>query len=127
VTFKGLLSLAHEEGLRKTETTLVQAPSDANGKTAIVAATVQTRRGSFSGIGDASPQNVNRKIAPHVIRMAETRAIARALRVAVNIGEVAIEELSEDYVPVEPEVARERPAQPAARGARRRTRPRLAA
>lgn len=101
VTFKGLLSLAHDEGVREVQTKLLQIPDEGNGRTAIVHATVLTRRGSFTGIGDASPQNVNRRIAPHVIRMAETRAIARALRVAVNIGEVSIEELGGDGDPVE--------------------------
>lgn len=105
IAFKGLLAKAHEEGLKFTKTTLVQAPSDANGKTAIVQATVRTRRGTFSGIGDANPGNVNRRIAPHCIRMAETRAIARALRVAVNIGEVSVEEIGGDVAlePIEPQ------------------------
>ena len=97
VSFKGLLSKAHEEELKSTETTLLQAPTEENGNTAIVRAVVTTRRGSFTGIGDASPANVNRRIAPHVIRMAETRALARALRVAVNIGEVSVEELGGDH------------------------------
>lgn len=96
IAFKGLLSKAHEEGLRQTKTTLVQIPSEANRNTAIVHATVRTRRGTFTGIGDANPQNVNRRIAPHVVRMAETRALARALRVAVNVGEVSLEELGAD-------------------------------
>ncbi len=52
--------------------------------------------GRFTGIGDASPDNVGRTIAPHIIRMAETRAKARALRDAVNIGVTALEELGED-------------------------------
>src|SRR5262245_28109329 len=90
VRFKGLLALAHEDGLRSVRTTLIQAPSAGNVKTAIVHAKVKTRKGTFTGLGDANPENVDPKIAPHVIRMAETRAIARAFRAAVNIGEVAL-------------------------------------
>ena len=97
ISYKGLLSLAHEEGLRSVRTELTQVPGEENRRTAVVRAVVRTRRGRFTGIGDANPANVNRRIAPHVIRMAETRAVARALRVAVNIGEVAIEELCDDF------------------------------
>lgn len=96
ISFKGLLAIAHEEGLRSVKTVLVEKPSAANNQTAIVSARVRTNRGSFTGTGDANPDNVNRRIAPHVIRMAETRALARAFRLAVNIGEVAVEELGED-------------------------------
>jgi hypothetical protein len=56
---------------------------------------VKTSKGEFNGIGDAGPGNVNRMIAPHVIRMAETRAIGRALRFATNAPTLA-EELGED-------------------------------
>ena len=97
IAYKGLLSVAHDEGLKSVKTEIVQIPADDNAKTAIVRATVRTRRGVFTGIGDANPGNVNRRIIPHLIRMAETRAVARALRVAVNIGEVAIEELGDDF------------------------------
>jgi hypothetical protein len=96
IAFKGLLNLAHEDGLKSVKTTVVQLPTEENGKTAVVTATVKTQKGTFTGMGDASPANVNRRIAPHVLRMAETRALARAFRLAVNIGAVAIEELGED-------------------------------
>lgn len=95
VLYEGLLDEAHQQGLSRISTTLIQIPSQDNGGVAIVAAEVETSKGTFSGIGDASPQNVNRMIVPHILRMAETRAKARALRDAVNIGVTAVEELGD--------------------------------
>lgn len=94
VSYKGLLSLAHDDGLREVSTKLLQHPTAENRWTAIVMSRVVTRRGSFSGIGDASPESTNPGVGIHAIRVAETRATARALRAAVNIGEVALEELA---------------------------------
>jgi hypothetical protein len=94
-TYRGLLAKAHDEGLTAIVTELLQRPDEGNGRAAIVRAQVTTRKGTFSGIGDASPQNVRAGIVPHLVRMAETRAKARALRDAVNIGIVALEELGE--------------------------------
>ena len=94
--FAGLLDEAHSRGLRGIDTELIQVPDDANGSVAIVKATCEMDDGRrFSGIGDASPENVGRNIVPHLIRMAETRAKARALRDAVNVGATALEELSD--------------------------------
>ena len=95
-TYAGLLARAHEEGLSAIRTEVVQVPSDGNGGVAIVTAQVTTNKGTFCGIGDASERNVNRRIAPHIIRMAETRSKARALRDAVNIGVVALDELGDE-------------------------------
>lgn len=109
VLFEGLLDLAHREGLKKVETTLLQLPVPDNGMTAIVRANVETTKGTFTGIGDASPESVNRNMQPHIIRLAETRALARALRFAVNIGMTTLEELGEfptetvEMTPVEPD------------------------
>lgn len=99
VTFPGLLDAAHADGLQKVSTSLLQIPSEENGNTAIVRAEVFTDKGSFTGIGDASPKNVNKMIAAHMIRMAETRAIARAFRFATNCAYTAKEELGGDDKP----------------------------
>ncbi len=93
VLYAGLLEEAHSRGLRSIETDLLQIPGKENGEVAIVRAVVRTEEGKYTGIGDASPENVNRAIAPHLIRMAETRAKARALRDAINVGVTAFEEL----------------------------------
>lgn len=101
VLFAGLLDEAHSRGLVSIDTELIQVPEDSNGQVAVVKATVQMEENSsnsgeiktFSGIGDASPQNISRNIVPHLIRMAETRAKARALRDAVNVSATALEEL----------------------------------
>jgi hypothetical protein len=96
VLFAGLLDEAHSRGLGSIDTELVQAPTEANGQVAICKARVEMEDGrTFSGIGDASPENVGRNIVPHIIRMAETRAKARALRDAVNVGATALEELAD--------------------------------
>ena len=95
VLYAGLLDLAHSQGLRAIRTRLLQIPGEENGQTAIVQAEVDTDRGTFSGIGDASPANVTRAMLTCTIRLAETRAKARALRDAVNVGVTAFEELGE--------------------------------
>jgi hypothetical protein len=123
VLFQGLLDEAHNRGLRGIDTELVQVPDDSNGNVAIVKAACEMDDGRrFSGIGDASPENVSRNIVPHLIRMAETRAKARALRDAVNVGATALEELSDgdDAPPAEGfEAPRNRPVP--IRNARSRT------
>jgi hypothetical protein len=96
VLYAGLLHQAHLEGLSMISTRLIQVPDENNGLTAICSAVVRTRYGEFSGIGDASPNNVSRMMLPATIRMAETRAKARALRDACDIGMVAVEEIGPD-------------------------------
>lgn len=100
VLYGGLLDAAHAQGLKSIETSLEQIPSPDNDNVAIVTAVVQMEEEPdrevdtivhrspklFTGIGDASPRNVGKNIVEHIIRMAETRAKARALRDAVDIG-----------------------------------------
>jgi predicted amidohydrolase YtcJ len=89
----------------------LQVPGKENGDVAIVKAVIRTEEGKFGGIGDASPQNVNRAIAPHLIRMAETRAKARALRDAINVGVTAFEELGGEEEVVQSSGAQEHDGQ----------------
>ena len=96
VVYAGLLSKAHDDGLKSIRTSLEQTPVKDNGWIAIVKAIVETSKGIFEGIGDASPENVTSFVVPHLIRMAETRAKARALRDAVNVGVISFEELDGD-------------------------------
>lgn len=94
VQYQGLLDAAHRAGLQSIATEILQFPAPANDQTTIVRATVTLTSGqTFNGIGDANPRNVGSTIVPHAIRMAETRAKARALRDALNIGMVTVEEL----------------------------------
>lgn len=111
VTYEGLLDLAHQLGLISLEVDLIQFPSEENNMTAIARAVATTEKGRFSDIGDANPRSVNNMLLPHIIRMASTRAKARALRDLTNVGMTAVEELSmeegitdaeENYVTSEP-------------------------
>lgn len=96
ILFEGLLEIAHAEyELSGIETNMIQLPNEDNGNEAICHAIVSTKDGKkFTGYGDASQKNVNKMILPHVIRMAETRAIGRALRFLTGFGTV-FEELGE--------------------------------
>jgi hypothetical protein len=99
VLFEGLLEVTHENyHLMGFSTDLIQYPTTENNMTAIVKAIVTVKDGEdvkhFSGIGDASPSSVNRMIAPHIIRMAETRALGRAMRFLTGFGTV-FEELGD--------------------------------
>jgi len=95
-SYLGLLDAAHRDGLTSMRTTLLQFPNDTNGNVAITHATVVTSKGTFDGIGDASVLSVGRMVALHFIRMSETRALARALRNALNAGMICDDELEED-------------------------------
>ncbi|CCW34955.1 hypothetical protein CTKA_00023 [Chthonomonas calidirosea] len=99
--YAGLLDLAHARGLKAIETELVQIPTEANKNVAIVRAVVRmegSKEGEeriFTGLGDADPTNVAPAMRTCLLRLAETRAKARALRDAVNIGVAALEELGD--------------------------------
>lgn len=90
VTHEGLLDVAHKKGLKSIQTEMVDYENK------VFKATVVMKDDStFSAYGDASKDNVNENIRLHILRMAETRAINRALRLATNVGMCSTEELKE--------------------------------
>ena len=93
VKFEGLLHLANARGLVSLETTVISVSTEL----AVCQAVARFADGRvFTDIGDASPDNVAQHLRPHFIRMAATRASARALRRALNINDCAVEELGDE-------------------------------
>ena len=95
VKFEGLLSEFHNNGGKSIETEELEKSTF---ETPMFKATVSGEKGTFTGHGDANNSNVNSMISKHKYRMAETRAIARALRWYNNIGECSFDELGGDDV-----------------------------
>jgi hypothetical protein len=96
VLYAGLLDLAHQKGMISMEVEILQFPSKENDNMAIIKAFAESKLGeSFSDVGDADPTNCNFKVAKHLLRMASTRAKARALRDFTNIGMTCLEELGD--------------------------------
>jgi hypothetical protein len=97
VTYPELLDLAHQKGILKIEVEPVQIPTKENENFAVCKAIVISKGGeSFVDVGDANPSNCSSRVSKHLLRMASTRAIARALGSFTNIGMTCLEELA-DY------------------------------
>ena len=93
VQYAGLLALAHARGLRELSATITVHVEGVVAIATAVAVFADGRR--FTESGDASPENVTAKVRAHFIRCALTRAKARALRDALGVNMVALEELGE--------------------------------
>ena len=112
IKLEGLTAFAHEKGMWKFNTEIIQFPSDQNGWTAICKTTIggydydpvteKIREVEYSDIGDANTNNCGKMVAASYIRMASTRSQARALRKYTNIDMVCSSELS-DVVDEAPE------------------------
>jgi len=112
VLYAGVLDLATQKGLLKLEVELIQFPSKENGNEAICRAVAVGKNGEvFSDIGDANPNNCHAMIAKHLIRMASTRAKARALRDMCNVGITTLEEIAS----IDDVIGNETPKKPAAK------------
>jgi hypothetical protein len=95
VTHAGLLRLAQRKRCMGIRTTVVKQLSDPVAKRWVFKATVYKRSMSkgFAGYGDADPSNVSSLVHGAEMRVAETRAVNRALRKAYGIGLCSVEEL----------------------------------
>ena len=95
VTHTGLLRLAHRSHCQGIEVSLVRAASDvAVGRWVFRATVYKCRaRKQFVGYGDADPSNVSPLVRGAEMRVAETRAVNRALRKAYGIGICSVEEI----------------------------------
>lgn len=80
--YGALLHHAHVEGLLGMQVTLLQAPTDENGRTALVKAEVHTVQGVFSAIGEAGSGDAHS--ASGLCGAAELRAKVRALQDALD-------------------------------------------
>ncbi len=95
VTHAGLLRIAQRNRCSGIRTTLEKSLSDPVTCRWVFRATVYKTPHSrgFVGYGDADPSNVSSLVHGAELRVAETRAVNRALRKAYGIGLCSVEEL----------------------------------
>ena len=107
VTHSGLIGIAQRNRCAGIKTALVRELCDPGSRRWVFRATVYKSPGStgFVGFGDADPTNISSLVLGSELRIAETRAVNRALRKAYGIGVCSVEELgSQSHIaPPQPE------------------------
>ena len=95
VTHSGLLGIAQRNRCSGMRTSVDKGLSDPATSRWVFRATVykSPRSRGFVGYGDADPSNVSSLVHGAEMRVAETRAVNRALRKAYGIGLCSVEEL----------------------------------
>lgn len=95
VTHSGLIALARRRRCSGITVRPLDKFCDSSSSHWAFQATVfKTRAGKgFTGIGDADPSNISPLLRGAEMRIAETRAVSRALRKAYGIGICSVEEL----------------------------------
>jgi hypothetical protein len=95
VTHAGLLRIAQRNRCSGMRTAVDKGLSDPTSNRWVFKATVykSPRSRGFVGYGDADPSNVSSLVHGAEMRVAETRAVNRALRKAYGIGLCSVEEL----------------------------------
>ena len=104
ITHIGLLRLAHRSGCSGMQVRAVREFCDPSEGRWVFRATVHKSPGSkgFVGYGDANPSNVASLVRGAEMRVAETRAVNRALRKAYGIGLCSVEELGSQPASIPP-------------------------
>ena len=95
VTHTGLIGLARRKRCRCIQVEAVDSLCDSTASRFVLKATVYPSKSSsgFVGYGDADPSNVSFLVHGAEMRVAETRAVNRALRKAYGIGICSVEEI----------------------------------
>ena len=94
VTHSGLLRVAQRRRCSSIKTELAESVSNPGEARWVFKATViKSKSASFVGYGDADPSNVSSLVHGAEMRVAETRAVNRALRKAYGIGICSLEEI----------------------------------
>ena len=95
VTHTGLIGLARRKRCSGIQVEAVDSLCDSAASRFVLKATVYPSKSSsgFVGYGDADPSNVSFLVHGAEMRVAETRAVNRALRKAYGIGICSVEEM----------------------------------
>jgi hypothetical protein len=103
VTHTGLLRMAKRKRCSGIEVEAVVSLCDSAAGRYVFKATVYSSRScrGFVGFGDADPSNVSPLVRGAEMRVAETRAVNRALRKAYGIGICSVEEIGTIPSPTE--------------------------
>ena len=104
VTHTGLVRLARRKRCRGIHVEAVDSLCDSATNRFVLKATVYPSKDSagFVGYGDADPSNVSLLVRGAEMRIAETRAVNRALRKAYGIGICSVEEIGSNPAPLAP-------------------------
>src|SRR6201998_2847917 len=104
VTHAGLLRIAERRRCTGIRTSVESHLSDSSSNRWVFKATVYRRSApkGFVGYGDANPSNTSPLVRGAEMRVAETRAVNRALRKAFGIGLCSVEEVGSFSAPQMP-------------------------
>jgi hypothetical protein len=114
-THTGLIRLARRNRCAGIHVRPVPEFSDSAAQRWAFEATVYKSKAcrGFVGYGDADPSNVSPLVRGAEMRVAETRAVNRALRKAYGIGICSVEEIGSFAEPQSPQKSKKLPPQPA--------------